>query len=139
MSLITTPFGFSTTAEQVVSGVDLTGKRALVTGASSGIGIETARTLAAAGAEVTLAVRNLDSGEKTVADIRSQSKHADVRVRHLDLSDQRSVPRFVAAWDGPLHILVNNAGVMELPSLERTAEGWEMQFATNYLRHFTLM
>ena len=57
MNLITTPFGFSTTAEQVLSGIDLRGKRALVTGASSGIGVETARTLAAAGAEVTLAVR----------------------------------------------------------------------------------
>ncbi|UZF95484.1 SDR family NAD(P)-dependent oxidoreductase [Bosea sp. NBC_00550] len=138
MNLITTPFGFSTTAEQVLSGIDLRGKRALVTGASSGIGVETARTLAAAGAEVTLAVRRIDAAEATATEIRAAYNDASVLVRQLDLSDQGSVSRFVADWDGALHILVNNAGIMALPTLERTPEGWEMQFATNFLGHFTL-
>jgi NAD(P)-dependent dehydrogenase (short-subunit alcohol dehydrogenase family) len=62
----------------------------------------------------------------------------EVSVRALDLSDQDSVRRFAAAWDQPLHILVNNAGIMALPQLERTREGWEMQFATNFLGHFAL-
>jgi NAD(P)-dependent dehydrogenase (short-subunit alcohol dehydrogenase family) len=138
MNLITTPFGFSSTAAQVAAGIDLMKKRAIVTGASSGIGIETARALAGAGAEVTLAVRKVDAGEKTAADIRASTGNPAVLVRYLDLSDQASVRTFVANWEGPLHILVNNAGIMALPALERTGEGWEMQFATNYLGHFAL-
>ena len=138
MSPVKTPFGFHSTADQILAGVDLTGKRAIVTGASSGIGIETARTLAHAGAEVTLAVRNLEAGEATATAIRSSTGNSGVRVRSLDLSDQGSVRTFTADWDGPLHILVNNAGIMALPTLERTHEGWEMQFATNYLGHFAL-
>ena len=138
MNLITTPFGFGSIAAQVVAGIDLTKKRAIVTGASSGIGIETARALAGAGAEVTLAVRKVDAGEKTAADIRVSTGNPAVLVRHLDLSDQASVRTFVDNWEGPLHILVNNAGIMALPALERTGEGWEMQFATNYLGHFAL-
>jgi NAD(P)-dependent dehydrogenase (short-subunit alcohol dehydrogenase family) len=129
---IVTPFGATSTAEEVVAGVDLTGKRAFVTGASSGIGRETARVLAAAGAEVTLAVRNADAGTEVAADIA-----ADVRVASLELADRRSVRAFVGAWEGPLHILVNNAGIMATPE-QRTAEGWEMQFATNHLGHFGL-
>ena len=105
--LITTPFGFDSTAAEVIAGVDLTGKRAIVTGASSGIGIETARALAAAGAEVTLAVRDTDTGARVAADIGGS-----VAVAALDLSDLASVDAFTAAWTGPLHILVNNAGVM---------------------------
>lgn len=127
-----TPFGAESTAAEVIAGVDLTGKRAIVTGGASGIGVETARALAGAGAEVTLAVRNLDAGHKTAADIGG-----DVRVAPLELVDPASVAAFVAAWDGPLHILVNNAGVMAAP-LTRTAEGWELQLATNHLGHFGL-
>ena len=56
----------------------------------------------------------------------------------LDLADQQSIAAFVAGWEGPLHILINNAGIMALPSLERTSEGWEMQFAMNFLGHFAL-
>lgn len=138
MNLITTPFGFGSTAAEVVADVDLTGKRVVVTGASSGIGIETARAFAGVGAEVTLGVRSVEAGEKTAAEIRSSTGNPAVLVQRLDLSDQGSVRTFAANWEGPLHILVNNAGVMALPTLERTTEGWEMQFATNFLGHFAL-
>ena len=138
MDLITTPFGFGSSAAQVVAGIDMTGKRAIVTGASSGIGIETARALAGAGAEVTLAVRRAEAGEEVAAAIRGSTGNSAVSARRLDLSDQGSVGQFVADWEAPLHILVNNAGIMALPVLERTREGWEMQFATNFLGHFAL-
>ncbi|MGI5242903.1 SDR family NAD(P)-dependent oxidoreductase [Dactylosporangium sp. CA-139066] len=130
-------FGFSSTAAEVLAGVDLTGRRAVVTGAASGIGIETARALAAAGAEVTIAVRNVEAGERTAADLIADTGNKQIHVGRLDLSDQASVRGFAAGWEGPLHILVNNAGVMASP-LARTAEGWEMQFATNHLGHFAL-
>jgi NAD(P)-dependent dehydrogenase (short-subunit alcohol dehydrogenase family) len=104
-----------------------------VTGGSSGIGVETARALASAGAEVTLAVRNVEAGNRTAAEI-----DRDVRVADLELADPGSVAAFVAAWSGPLDILVNNAGVMALPDLQLTPDGWELQFATNHLGHFAL-
>jgi len=138
MSLIKTPFGFGSTAADVLSEVELAGKRAIVTGASSGIGTETARALAAAGAAVTLGVRNLEAGAAAADAIRLKHPDADLAVVQIDLSSQPSVRRFISDWDGPLHILVNNAGVMALPVIERTEEGWEMQFATNFLGHFTL-
>ncbi|GAA4566241.1 SDR family NAD(P)-dependent oxidoreductase [Planotetraspora kaengkrachanensis] len=134
---ITTPFTAESTAAEVVAGVDLTGRRAIVTGAASGIGIETARTLAGAGADVTLAVRDLAAGERTVGDIVATTGNKQIRVARLDLADRASVAEFTAAWDGPLHILVNNAGIMASPEM-RTPEGWEMQFATNHLGHFAL-
>ncbi|MEV0776605.1 SDR family NAD(P)-dependent oxidoreductase [Streptomyces sp. NPDC050428] len=134
---ITTPFGAESTAAEVVAGVDLTGRRAVVTGGSSGIGVETARALAGAGAEVTLAVRDIDAGERIARDIGATTGNTRVRVARLDLADRRSVADFTAAWDGPLDILVNNAGVMFTPEL-RTPEGWELQFATNHLGHFAL-
>ncbi|MFF3561320.1 SDR family NAD(P)-dependent oxidoreductase [Streptomyces sp. NPDC002574] len=135
---ITTPFGAESTAAEVVAGVDLTGRRAVVTGGSSGIGVETARALAAAGAEVTLAVRDTAAGARTAADITAATGNERVLTAPLDLSDQASVAAFVAAWEGPLHILVANAGVMASPGT-RTPEGWELQFATNHLGHFALV
>jgi NAD(P)-dependent dehydrogenase (short-subunit alcohol dehydrogenase family) len=135
--LITTPFSRESTAAEVIDGIDLSGKRTIVTGGASGIGVETARALASAGAEVVLAVRNLDAGAHTAAEIVDSTGNSQIRVSPLDLADQKSVAAFVADWDGPLHILVNNAGVMASP-LARTAEGWEMQFATNHLGHFAL-
>ncbi|NKY26201.1 SDR family NAD(P)-dependent oxidoreductase [Nocardia gamkensis] len=134
---IITPFTAESTAAEVIAGIDLTGRRAIVTGGSSGIGIETARALAGAGAEVTLAVRNLEAGRRTAADIAGTTGNERVLVASLDLSDQASVAAFVAGWDGPLHMLINNAGVMAAP-LTRTPQGWEMQFATNHLGHFAL-
>lgn len=137
MTPLTTPFGFHSTADEVAAGNDLSGRRAIVTGGSSGIGAETARTLAAIGAEVTLAVRDTDAGERTAAGITEATGNRDVRVAPLDLADQGSVAAFVAGWEGPLHLLVNNAGVMAMPE-EHTPEGWEMQFAVNHLGHFAL-
>ena len=138
MTRITTPFGFESTAAEVAAGIDMRGKRAIVTGGSSGIGVETARTLADAGAEVTLAVRDTDAGDRTAVDIAATTGNTAIHVSPLDLADQASVASFVAHWSGPLDRLVNNAGVMALPDLELTIEGWEMQFATNHLGHFTL-
>ena len=135
---ITTPFGFESTAAEVVAGIDLSGRRAIVTGASSGIGVETARALAGAGADVTLAVRNTDAGDRTASDIATTTGNPAVHVGRVELADRASVSDFLANWSGPLHILVNNAGVMALPELELTPEGWEMQFATNHLGHFEL-
>jgi NAD(P)-dependent dehydrogenase (short-subunit alcohol dehydrogenase family) len=137
-TLITTPFGVASTAAEVVAGVDLAGKRAIVTGASSGIGIETARALASAGAEVTLAVRDTDAGARTAAEITASTGNAAVPVVELDLADPQSVTAFVAGWRGPLDLLINNAGVMAIPELQLTPEGWELQFATNHLGHFAL-
>jgi NAD(P)-dependent dehydrogenase (short-subunit alcohol dehydrogenase family) len=134
---ITTPFTAEATAAEVIDGIDLSGKRAIVTGGSSGIGIETARALAGAGAEVTLAVRDTDAGDRTATDISATTGNA-VHVNRLDLADQASVATFVAEWTGPLDLLINNAGVMGLPDLQLTREGWEMQFATNHLGHFAL-
>lgn len=137
MAPITTPFGRQSTAAEVAAGIDLTGKRAIVTGAASGIGIETARVLAHAGAEITLAVRNTDAGAAVAADIIATTANDAIHVAPLDLADRASIAAFVAAWHDPLHILVNNAGVMALPE-QYTSDGWEMQFATNYLGHFAL-
>ncbi|MEV6257243.1 MULTISPECIES: SDR family NAD(P)-dependent oxidoreductase [unclassified Nocardia] len=134
---ITTPFTAESTAAEVLAGIDLAGRRAIVTGGASGIGVETARALAGAGAEVTLAVRDLAAGERTAADILGTTGNDRVRVAALDLADQASVAAFVAGWEGPLHMLINNAGVMASP-LTRTPQGWEMQFATNHLGHFAL-
>jgi NAD(P)-dependent dehydrogenase (short-subunit alcohol dehydrogenase family) len=137
MTSLITPFSAESTAAEVVDGIDLAGRRVIVTGGASGIGVETARALAGAGAEVTLAVRNLAAGERTAEDIIATTGNKQVLVAPLDLADQASVASFAAAWDGPLHILVNNAGLMASPEM-RTPEGWEMQFATNHLGHFAL-
>ncbi len=134
---ITTPFGAQSTATDVIAGIDLTGRRVIVTGGSSGIGVETARALAAANAEVTLAVRDVEAGHRTAEHITASTGNKHVPVARLDLSDRDSITAFVAGWHGPLHILVNNAGIMATP-LMRTREGWEMQFATNHLGHFAL-
>jgi NAD(P)-dependent dehydrogenase (short-subunit alcohol dehydrogenase family) len=130
--LFTTPFGATSTAAEVLAGVDLGGRRMIVTGGSSGIGVETARALAGAGAEVTIAVRDPEAGRRTAEDIAG-----NVLVARLDLADRRSVAAFADQWTGPLDALVNNAGIMAVP-LGRTEEGWEWQLATNHLGHFAL-
>ena len=137
MSLITTPFDATSTAAEVVAGIDLSGRAAVVTGAASGIGIETARALASTGAEVTLAVRDVEAGARVAADISETTGNGEVHVAELDLADIASVNSFLARWEGPLHILVNNAGVMRTPE-SYTPPGWELQFATNHLGHFAL-
>ncbi len=138
MPLITTRFGAQTTADEVVEAVDLRGTRAIVTGGASGIGVETARSLARAGAAVTLAVRDTAVGDRVAEDIVSSTGSAEVRVAYVDLADLATVRAFTSSWAGPLDILVNNAGVMAVPSLELTSEGWERQLATNHLGHFLL-
>jgi NAD(P)-dependent dehydrogenase (short-subunit alcohol dehydrogenase family) len=135
---ITTPFGFETTAAEVVADVDLTGKRAIVTGAGSGIGVETTRALAGAGAAVTMAVRRTGDAEDVAADIRASTGNDAVAVAALELTDDASIDAFVAAWDGPLDILINNAGVMAIQELTLSDRGHEVQFATNHLGHFAL-
>jgi NAD(P)-dependent dehydrogenase (short-subunit alcohol dehydrogenase family) len=137
-TLSTTPFGFQTTASEVLDGVDLSGKVAIVTGAASGIGVETARALAGAGAAVTLAVRDVAKGAEVAADIARSTGGERPSVAAIELADPASVDAFAASWDGPLHILVNNAGVMALPERTLTAAGHELQFATNHLGHFRL-
>lgn len=134
---ISTPFTAESTAEEVIDGIDLTGRRAVVTGGASGLGAETARALAGAGAQVTLAVRDTEEGRRTAAELVATTGNEQIRVAPLDLADRKSVAAFLAGWEGPLHILVNNAGVMASPEV-RTPEGWELQFATNHLGHFAL-
>lgn len=134
---ITTRFDATSTADEVVAGHDLHGVRAVVTGGASGLGVETARSLARGGVEVTLAVRSVEAGARAADDIRSGIAGAVVDVAPLDLGDPASVRRFAEAWRGPLHLLVNNAGVMATP-LRRTAEGREWQFAVNHLGHHAL-
>ncbi|HEU5347813.1 MAG TPA: SDR family NAD(P)-dependent oxidoreductase [Ktedonobacterales bacterium] len=137
MTTIATPFGFHSTAAEVAEGISLSGKQVIVTGASSGIGLETARALAQTGADVTLAVRDTEAGAQAAADIAATTGNQHIHVAQLDLADRASIAAFVAAWQGPLHVLVNNAGIMACPE-QRTAEGWELQFATNHLGHVAL-
>ncbi|WP_431036481.1 SDR family NAD(P)-dependent oxidoreductase [Streptomyces sp. P6-2-1] len=138
MPLLTTPFDRDSTADDVLAGVDLHGRTALVTGGSSGVGAATSRALAAAGARVVLAARGLAAAREAAARITAETGNALVTAAPLDLSDPGSVRAFVRAWEGPLHLLVNNAGIMALPTLDRTPRGWERQFATNHLGHFAL-
>ncbi|GAB2990874.1 oxidoreductase [Nocardioides montaniterrae] len=112
---------------------DLTGKVAVVTGGNSGIGFHTARELAAHGAEVVIACRNLDAGREAAGRMDGH-----VRVERLDLASQASVIDFAERWAGPLDLLVNNAGVMNPPAYRTTEDGHELMFGTNHLGHFAL-
>ena len=131
-------FGYRSTAAEVIDGIDLTGQRAVVTGGASGIGIETARALASAGAEVTLAVRDTSRGKEVADDIIATTGTKNIDVRPLELTDRSSISTFVSSWTGPLHLLINNAGVMQFPELRLDPYGWEAQFATNFLGHIAL-
>lgn len=134
---ITSEFGARSTAKEVAQGHDLTGVSAIVTGAASGIGVETARAMTEAGADVLLAVRNTDAGQAVADDINRAGK-GGARVGKLDLSDLASVAAFASAWgDKPLNILINNAGVMACP-LGYTAQDLETQVGTNHFGHFLL-
>lgn len=133
-------FGRDSTTTDVLAGIELGGKVVLVTGASGGLGAETARALAEKGASVTLAVRDLAKGEQVADSIRSAHGNADVVVMALDLTSPPSIRRFAAEYldrRPVLHVLINNAGVMACP-LARTPAGYELQFATNHLGHFLL-
>jgi NAD(P)-dependent dehydrogenase (short-subunit alcohol dehydrogenase family) len=116
----------------------LTGRTALVTGANSGIGWHTALELARHGAEVALAVRSAEKGEAAAARIREEVPAAQVYVEPLDLGSLSSVADLAQRWNGPLDLLVNNAGVMAPPRYQETGDGFELQFGTNHLGHFAL-
>jgi NAD(P)-dependent dehydrogenase (short-subunit alcohol dehydrogenase family) len=120
---------------------DLTGRRAIVTGANSGLGLELTRRLSSAGASVTLAVRNPDRGAAAIAQVRAANPNARLAVSVVDLSSLQSVAAFAdrerAAGDA-LDLLINNAGVMMPPKRETTTDGLELQFEANYLGHFAL-
>jgi NAD(P)-dependent dehydrogenase (short-subunit alcohol dehydrogenase family) len=121
---------------------NLSGKRALITGASDGMGLGMARRLAAAGAEVVMPVRNRRKGESAIASIRAAVPKAKVSLRDLDLSSLDSVAALgetLGKEDQPIHILINNAGVMTPPNRQTTADGLELQFGTNHLGHFALV
>lgn len=133
-------FGFDTTTDDVIAGVDLTGRVALVTGASTGIGLDTARALAAAGAAVTLAARDAAKLAGAADTLRDRVPGAQVETGVLDLADLASVRAFATEWLGShdrLHLLVNNAGIMFAP-YGHTAEGCELHFGTNHVGHFLL-
>jgi NAD(P)-dependent dehydrogenase (short-subunit alcohol dehydrogenase family) len=112
---------------------DLSGRTAVITGANSGIGFHTGKELAGHGATVVMACRNLDTARAAAARI-----HGDVRVARLDLASMSSVREFGETWDGPLDLLINNAGVMAPPKSATTEDGFERQFGTNHLGHFVL-
>ncbi|MGW2150603.1 SDR family oxidoreductase [Nonomuraea bangladeshensis] len=121
---------------------DLSGKRAVVTGASDGMGLAMATRLAAAGAEVVMPVRNPRKGESALAAIRRAVPGADVSLRALDLSSLDSVAALGAdlcGEDRPIHLFIGNAGVMTPPDRQTTADGFELQFGTNHLGHFALV
>lgn len=127
-------FGAATTAADVIRGVDLSGKTAIVTGGYSGIGLETTRTFVSAGAKVVVPARDLSKAETALAGI------SNVTVEKLDLMDPVSIDTFANKFHGTgqsLHILVNNAGIMANP-LTRDSRGYESQFSTNHLGHFQL-
>lgn len=112
---------------------DLTGTTAVVTGANNGIGFHTARALAAHGADVVLACRNVAAGEEAAAKMSGRT-----RVEKLDLASQASVADFAARWEGRLDLLINNAGVMQPPTYRTTEDGHELMFGTNHLGHYAL-
>jgi NAD(P)-dependent dehydrogenase (short-subunit alcohol dehydrogenase family) len=131
-----TSFDREATAEEVAGEADLVGRTAIVTGASSGLGVETARALALAGADVVLAVRDVPSGEVVARDIVPVAR-GELEVRHLDLRSLESVATFAAGISGPVDLLIANAGVSNTPD-SHLPNGLEVRFATNHLGHFSL-
>jgi len=129
-------FNRESTAGQVARSADLRGRTAVLTGASSGIGAETARALAAAGAHLILGVRNLAAGEAVAREI-GLAAHRNVRVLPLDLSDLDAVAAFAGQVTGPIDLLIANAGVSKTPQTH-LPNGLEVRFATNHLGHFLL-
>ncbi|MGF7150748.1 NAD(P)-dependent dehydrogenase (short-subunit alcohol dehydrogenase family) [Sphingomonas zeicaulis] len=127
-------FGPATTAEKVIAGHDLSGKVAIVTGGGSGLGLETVRRLAGAGAQVVVPARTMVKARDALAGV------AGVEIAPLELGDRASIEAFAAAFlasGRPLHMLINSAGIMAVP-LARDADGHEMQFVANHLGHFRL-
>jgi len=133
-----TTFGAHSTTDEVIRGIDLRGKTAVVTGSAAGLGLETVRVLAQAGATVVMAARDPHRNAQAMARIRADNPQAQLESLTLDLSDLDSVRAAAAAVleaHPAIDLLINNAGVMACP-LARTANGCELQFATNHLGHF---
>ena len=133
-------FGPTTTTEEVLDGIDLTGRIALVTGGSSGLGKETSRALAAHGAQVILTARDLPKGEGVASAIRTSTGNATVSVEELELGSLASIRAFAArvlAKHPRLDLLINNAGVMACPQ-GKTSDGFELQFGSNHVGHFLM-
>ncbi|XP_038876124.1 short-chain dehydrogenase TIC 32, chloroplastic-like isoform X1 [Benincasa hispida] len=136
------PSGFSSssTAEEVTDGIDGTGLTAIVTGASNGIGSETARVLALRGVHVIMGVRNLEAGRNVTETIVKENPSAKIDAMELDLSSTASVRKFASDYQSsgfPLNILINNAGIMATP-FGLSKDNIELQFATNHVGHFLL-
>ncbi|AXS40102.1 SDR family NAD(P)-dependent oxidoreductase [Breoghania sp. L-A4] len=135
-SPINSGFSRASTTIDIIKGVDLVGKVAIVTGGYSGLGLETARTLASAGARVIVPARDVERARKAIAEAGG-----GMEVQFMDLTDPGSIDDFARDFVEtglPLHLLVNNAGIMALPELKRDSQGNELQFATNHLGHFRL-
>jgi len=133
-------FGHDTTTDEVLDGIDLSGKTAFVTGGSGGLGAETARALAAHGASVTITARNIEKGNNVVEEIKKSTGNQNIDLVALELSDFDSVRKCAQTWlasHDKIDMLMLNAGVMACP-LTRNPQGYEHQFATNHLGHFLL-
>jgi NAD(P)-dependent dehydrogenase (short-subunit alcohol dehydrogenase family) len=133
-------FGGRSTAREVIAGHDLKGRDAIVTGGASGIGVETVRALAIAGARVVLATRDQSKGESVAATLRKETGNEQIEFQQLDLASLASVQAFVKQFlelERDLHLLINNAGIMATP-LSYTIDGFESQFGTNHVGHFAL-
>lgn len=133
-------FGAETTTDEVLDGIDLTGRRVVITGASSGLGEEAARALSAHGAEVTLLARSQEKLDGAAERIRARVPDARLELGIVDLSSFASIRSFAAGYlvdHEAIDVLINNAGVMACPE-SRTADGFELQFGTNHLGHFLL-
>jgi NAD(P)-dependent dehydrogenase (short-subunit alcohol dehydrogenase family) len=139
---VSKPFGAESTTDEVLEGVSLSGKRVLVTGVSAGLGVETARALAAHGAEVVGAARNLAKAKEATAPVRADAaKGGGLELIELDLASLASVRACadtLVANGKPFDLVICNAGVMATPS-GKTADGFETQFGTNHLGHFVLV
>jgi NAD(P)-dependent dehydrogenase (short-subunit alcohol dehydrogenase family) len=135
-------YGSETTADELLEGMDLSGRRVLITGASAGLGLETARALAAHGTSVVMTARDLAKGERAAETVRAQAApNASVELRELDLASLTSVRTCadkLLAEGAPLHVLLANAGVMACPE-GKTEDGFETQFGTNHLGHFVFV
>lgn len=132
---VDSPFGRHSEPHEVLAGIDLKGKTVIVTGGYSGIGLETVRALAAAGASVTVPARDTEKANAALAGMPG-----DIRIALMDLADIASVKRFAlgfASDNTALDLLINNAGVMACPEM-RVGPGWELQFGTNHMGHFAL-
>lgn len=135
-----TNFGHDTTTDEVLEGIDLTGKKVLITGASGGLGAETTRALASKGASVVITARDIAKAQTAVDAIVASTGNSDITIETVELGSLASIREFGERWNAnhdTLDLLINNAGVMACPQ-DTTSDGFERQFGTNHLGHFLL-